>query len=363
MAEFTEVPVIDWSLSQGVDKPKFLAQLRHALVNIGFLYLDNHSVPKEVVERVKSFIPGLFALRQEEKDAISMANSEHFLGYTRLGAELTRGATDQREQYDFATDHQCLYKEGRPEFLKLWGEAQWPKEESLPGFKATMKEYLSAVEALSYNFTQLMSESLGLGPNGLDQFFDERSKMQHRCKVVQYPSLDKVSSSQGVGPHFDAGFLTFLLQASPHQGLQVQNSAGSWIDVPPIDGTFVVNIGKGLEAVSRKVCLATSHRVLSPPPGSTRYSMPFFQNISQTVRLADHLLTFPDEIMKMRNARGGADGSKAESVNFSEYDYEQAGLVNLIGRVKSHPDVAERHYPQLFHQYFPNGRPTQASVY
>ena len=36
-----------------------------------------------------------------------------------------------------------------------------------------------------------------------------------------------------------------LLQASPHKGLQVQNLSGEWIDAPPIDGTFVVNIGKG----------------------------------------------------------------------------------------------------------------------
>lgn len=37
-----------------------------------------------------------------------------------------------------------------------------------------------------------------------------------------------------------------LLQASPHRGLQVQNLAGEWIDAPPIPGTFIVNIGKGI---------------------------------------------------------------------------------------------------------------------
>jgi hypothetical protein len=51
------------------------------------------------------------------------------------------------------------------------------------------------------------------------------------------------------------------------------------------------------------------------------------------------------------------------AVNFSEYDHAPSGLVMLIGRVKSHPDVAERHYPDLFKKYFPNGIPNQGLAY
>jgi hypothetical protein len=58
-------------------------------------------------------------------------------------------------------------------------------------------------------------------------------------------------------------------------------------------------------------------------------------------------------------------------VNFTKYDREPNGKVLLIGRVKSvfsilsycfvdthwrsHPDVGERHYPELFKHLFPNG--------
>ena len=123
---------------------------------------------------------------------------------------------------------------------------QWPEESLIPGFRATFEEYLERMQDLSYAFSSLISEALGLGPSGLAKFYDEDKLMQHRSKIVKYPIVPSGGNDQGVGPHYDAGFLTFLLQASPHRGLQVQNLQGTWIDVPPIDGTFVVNIGKGI---------------------------------------------------------------------------------------------------------------------
>ncbi|TDL24289.1 Clavaminate synthase-like protein [Rickenella mellea] len=359
---FASIPILDYSLLTRGQKPAFIDQLRHALINVGFLYLANSPVNEDLIETLISYVPRLFDLDSAKKDAIRMANSQHFLGYSRLGSELTKGATDQREQFDFATEHICQWKPGDPEFLKLWGASQWPDEDALPGFRATMLKYLAQVEALGYAFIQLLAEAFGLPPDGLSGFYDDPKLMQHRAKIVKYPTLDTVSSDQGVGPHFDAGFLTFLLQASPHPGLQVQNLSGQWIDAPPIPGTFVVNIGKGLETATQGLAKATSHRVLSPPKGSTpRYSIPFFQNIGQRVRLNEHVLQFPPGILKLKEERGTT--GTTDSVNFSEYDRELSGLVQLIGRVKSHPEVAERHYPDLFKQFFPNGLPAHGSAY
>lgn len=54
-----------------------------------------------------------------------------------------------------------------------------------------------------------MAEAFGLGPTGLAHFYDSKELMQHRGKIVKYPVISS-GSDQGVGPHYDAGFLTFV---------------------------------------------------------------------------------------------------------------------------------------------------------
>jgi hypothetical protein len=49
----------------------------------------------------------------------------------------------------------------------------------------------------------------------------------------------------GAGAHSDYGMLT-LLKTDDHPGLQIW-SGGSFVDVPPKHGTFIVNLGDMLE--------------------------------------------------------------------------------------------------------------------
>jgi isopenicillin N synthase-like dioxygenase len=71
-----------------------------------------------------------------------------------------------------------------------------------------MEKYLLEVQELSYEFIGLLAEAFGLPADTLKQFYDTAELMQHRGKIVQYPQTE--SESQGVGPHYDAGFLTFV---------------------------------------------------------------------------------------------------------------------------------------------------------
>lgn len=50
---FTSIPILD--LAQASDpatKPQFLAELRHALMEVGFLYLKNVGIPDELFKQV-----------------------------------------------------------------------------------------------------------------------------------------------------------------------------------------------------------------------------------------------------------------------------------------------------------------------
>ncbi len=60
-----------------------------------------------------------------------------------------------------------------------------------------------------------MAEAFELSEDALSPFFNGSTKpesgiMQHRSKIVKYPARKEGESDQGVGPHFDGGFLTFV---------------------------------------------------------------------------------------------------------------------------------------------------------
>lgn len=287
-----------------------------------------------------------------------MKNAPSFLGYSRLSAEITAGAIDHREQIDLSTEHPVPGPDA-PRYYNLLAPNQWPSESALPDFRKVFTEYMSRMGEISIYFTSLIAEAIELPPNAFDKYFDG-AEQQHKLKIVKYPDVSDLSSggregNQGVGPHKDSMLSSYLLQATAHRGLQVQNMRGEWIDCPPIDGTLVVAIGQGLEALTQGVCVSTTHRVLSPEKGlGARFSIPFFQGVRGDAEFVDletvGVGRVPEAVKEQRRKVLEKNGGRLDDVEFT---FRGGGVAKTLGeatlrnRVKSHPDVGERWYPDI----------------
>jgi isopenicillin N synthase-like dioxygenase len=212
------------------------------------------------------------------------------------------------------------------------------------------------INTLARSFHRLIAEALDIPADVFDKFFD--NPQHNKLKLVKYPppSLSELvpeEGIQGVGPHKDGSFLTFLLQATPHKGLEIQNKNGEWIEAPPIPGTFVINIGRALQALTGGVCTATTHRVVLSHENfldadgkylGSRYSFPVFEGVKTDLQKGQIGLPIPQHIKDL--VKDEKVRSEAEAT-FDKMFGESVREANFISRITSHQDVGRRWYPDL----------------
>ena len=166
-----------------------------------------------------------------------------------------------------------------------------------------------------------------------DPWFD--ADTHDHMKIIRYPGDTERQGDQGVGAHKDYGWIALLLQ-DDLGGLQVQAQDGTWLDAPPVPGTFVVNIGEMLEIVSDGYLRATVHRVVSPPTDTDRISIPFFPGPRLDARVPR--VTLPADLAAQ--ARGVED----DPANPMSATY---GVNALKGWLRAHPKVAEKYWSDI----------------
>jgi len=65
---FTAVPVLDLAKANDpATKPQLLEELRHALMEVGFLYIKNTDISTDLLEKVKDAGKAVFDIPEEEK--------------------------------------------------------------------------------------------------------------------------------------------------------------------------------------------------------------------------------------------------------------------------------------------------------
>jgi isopenicillin N synthase-like dioxygenase len=255
---FTEIPEVDLSRA---DRAAHADEVRQICHEIGFFQLVGHGVPDGFRTRYFDLLRAFFELPDDVKAEIDKVRSPHFRGWERVGAELTDNRTDYREQLDVSTENPPYPPGAVPPYLRLDGPNQWLPDDVLPGFRTAVQELFARMSAVSLALMEVLSAGLGLEPYHLRRVFGERP--HSLAKLIRYPPTPP--GEAGVNAHHDAGFLTLLMQHGVG-GLQVENPDGDWIDVPPRDDAFVVNLGEMLQQMTGKYFVATTHRVIATEP-------------------------------------------------------------------------------------------------
>lgn len=330
-----QLPVLDITPflkdPDSLESHRFVIDLREACHDIGFAHLIGHDISPTIEQRLLQQSERFFDLPLDERRALALANSAAFRGYTSVGDERTRGESDWREQLDFGPE-QATPPVGHsgPAWLRLRGPNQWPP--SLPELGPVALEWMDAMHGFGVQVLRALALGLGQPSDHFDAGFIPDHDLH--AKIIRYPAGNP-SSNQGVGLHHDSGVLTFILQHAV-AGLEVPVH-GEMTLVEPLPGAYVMNLGAMLQTATNGYLRATPHRVISPTGDDDRISLALFFNPAFETSFEPFGL--PAELASL--ARPEALDLKGEPI------HTLFGENNLKVRLRSHPDVAARHYSDV----------------
>jgi isopenicillin N synthase-like dioxygenase len=271
-SDFSTIPVVDVSgLLHGdpSEQRRVADELGSAARDVGFLYIEGHGLDGSLYDDLLGAAQRFFALPDREKQRVHIKASTDHRGYVPEGEEVFGdGPKDRKEAFDLGLDlpvDDPDYVAGNP----MLGPNRWPV---LDGFRPAVTAYYGAVRALGHLLFRGFALALG-EPAG---FFDPYlTKPPSQLRLIHYPYDADARDVLGIGAHTDYECFTLLRSTGP--GLEVLNGAGEWIDAPPRDDAFVVNIGDMLEAWTGGRFVATTHRVRKV--AEERYSFPLFFSV------------------------------------------------------------------------------------
>ncbi|XP_059644937.1 feruloyl CoA ortho-hydroxylase F6H1-3-like [Cornus florida] len=257
IASGESIPVIDMS---NWDDPKVAESICDAAEKWGFFQIVNHGVPLEVLEDVKKATHEFFGLPAEEK--IKYSKGQSLTNNVRFGTSFSPVAEKALEWKDYLS----LFYVSEDD-----ASAFWP-----PGCKDQALEFMKRSEFVIRRLLEALMNRLNV--KEIDQTKEFLLMGSKRINLNYYPKCPNPELTVGIGRHSDVSTLTVLLQDNIG-GLYVRKMDGdvSWIHVPPVNGSLVINIGDALQIMSNGRYKSIEHRVIANG-SNTRISIPIFVN-------------------------------------------------------------------------------------
>lgn len=266
-----ELPVIDigpYLRREPGSMASIAREVDAACRSIGFLVLDNHGIPRALIDRV--FQAGRVFFDQSMEEKLPYLPADRFAprGYQAF-ASRNLGKTygldtppDLREQFFVGPLHPAPERYSRMEgAAPFYSGNIWPTQP--PEYRAVLSEFYTVMGQLAGSLMRLFAVALALD----ETFFDD--KIDHHfstCPLNHYPVVASALPGQlRTGPHTDFGSLTILALDDAPGGLQVALPGSSWADVRPRPDQLIVNLGDMMARWTNDRWRSTVHRVVNPP--------------------------------------------------------------------------------------------------
>ncbi|KAK9999816.1 hypothetical protein SO802_019419 [Lithocarpus litseifolius] len=269
------IPIIDMS---NWDEPKVSESICDAAEKWGFFQIINHGVPIEVLENVKDATHRFFNLPAEEKRKFSKENSPS--NSVRFGTSFSPEAEKALEWKDYLS----MFYVSEDEASALWPSL----------CKDQVLEYMRGSEPVIQRLLEALMKRINV--KEIDATKESLLMGSKRINLNYYPICPNPELTVGIGRHSDVSTLTILLQ-DDIGGLYVRGNNDSWVHVPPISGSLVINVGDALQIMSNGRYKSIEHRVVANG-SKNRISVPIFVN----PRPDDMIGPFPEVLARGEKA-------------------------------------------------------------
>lgn len=281
----TDIPCIDTTALFGpacAARDTLDAELSAAARGSGFLTITSEAIRAQTNPSVRSDLLRIFDLLPDEQRRLHRAKYNPENPYLYRGWNPDTVGESTSNMYDLGPDVAYPDREQHDDD-PLLERTPFPPETAAPGWRSAAGDYYRAMEQIGAAIMRSFARSLRLEEHFFDDAFNGGIST---LRFLRYEPVDPPDPEdprfatpeaqawlQSRGAHQDSGFVTLLVQDGV-PGLQARGADGTWIPIPPTEGSIVVNFGGLLERWTGGRIKATVHRV--ERLGVRRHSIPFF---------------------------------------------------------------------------------------